>query len=169
MFAHLRKCWLQAAVLLTLVVLEVPNLVFAQGSGEIRAGAIGGLKLDYGFFKSYVEPVFLKRRVNHARCYVCHEEGRNRLRLEKLLPGKDYWTEEQSRKNFETVSHMVVPGDPLQSRLLLHALAPEAGGDPTPRGMHPGGRQFATQEDPDFKRWAEWVSGAKASNPSDQK
>jgi len=32
-------------------------------------------KLDYEFFKSRVEPVFLTKRPDHARCYVCHVES----------------------------------------------------------------------------------------------
>jgi YVTN family beta-propeller protein len=52
----------------------------------------------------------------------------------------------------------VVPGDPSQSRLLLHPLAPESGGDP----FHSGGRQFATQNDPDWLTIARWVRADKA-------
>jgi hypothetical protein len=39
--------------------------------------------------------------------------------------------------------------------LLIHPLAPDAGGDK----FHGGGRQFASQEDPDWKIVAEWVRG----------
>ena len=28
---------------------------------------------DFEFFKSRVEPIFLKKRPSHARCYICHE------------------------------------------------------------------------------------------------
>jgi hypothetical protein len=31
--------------------------------------------LDYDFFKTKVEPIFLKKREGHTRCYVCHEES----------------------------------------------------------------------------------------------
>ena len=44
----------------------------------------------------------------------------------------------------------------------MHALAPEAEGNPRPTGMHHGGRQFETQDDPDCKTLAEWVRGTKA-------
>jgi len=113
--------------------------------------------LDYGFFKDRVEPIFLQKREGHTRCYVCHEESNNGLRLEKLSPGAASWTEEQSRKNFAVVSALVVPGDLANSRLLLHPLAPEAGGDL----FHSGGRQFASKDDPDWKILAQWVSGPK--------
>jgi hypothetical protein len=111
--------------------------------------------LDYKFFKINVEPIFLKKREGHTRCYVCHEESNNAFRLEKLPGGSAFWTEEQSRKNFDTVSALVVPGDPANSRLLLQPLAPEAGGNI----FHSGGRQFASKNDPDWKTLAQWVSG----------
>ena len=43
--------------------------------------------LDYEFFKTKVEPIFLKKREGHTRCYVCHEESTNPFRLEKLPAG----------------------------------------------------------------------------------
>ena len=115
-------------------------------------------KLDYDYFKSRVEPIFLEKRPTHTRCYVCHAESNNALRLEKLQDGANFWTEEQSRKNFATVSALVVPGDFAASPLLRHPLAPEAGGDT----FHSGGRQFASKDDPDWKILAQWANGATA-------
>jgi hypothetical protein len=64
-------------------------------------------QLDYEFFKTRVEPIFLKKRSDdHARCYVCHQmmrHGGGPLSLEMLPPGASFWTEEQSRNNFEVV------------------------------------------------------------------
>ena len=113
-------------------------------------------KLDYEFFKSRVEPVFLTKRPDHARCYVCHVESNNAFRLERLSPGARAWTEEQSRRNFEMVSILVNPGDPDTSRLLLHPLGPEGGGDV----FHSGGRQFPSKRDPAWRTLAAWVNGA---------
>ena len=113
-------------------------------------------KLDYEFFKSRVEPVFLTKRPDHARCYVCHVESNNAFHLERLSPGARAWTEEQSRRNFEVVSTLVNPGDPDTSRLLLHPLGPEAGGDV----FHSGGRQFPSKRDPAWRALAAWVNGA---------
>lgn len=118
-------------------------------------------KLDYEFFKSRVEPVFLTKRADHARCYVCHVESNNAFRLERLSPGASGWTEEQSRRNFEVVSILVNPGDPDTSRLLLHPLAPEGGGDV----FHSGGRQFASKHDPAWRTLAAWVNGATLASP----
>jgi hypothetical protein len=113
-------------------------------------------KLDYEFFKSRVEPVFLAKRPDHARCYVCHVESNNAFRLERLAPGARAWSEEQSRRNFEMVSILVNPGDPDTSRLLLHPLGPEGGGDV----FHSGGRQFTSKRDPAWRTLAAWVNGA---------
>ena len=113
-------------------------------------------KLDYEFFKSRVEPVFLTKRPDHARCYVCHVESNNAFRLEMLSRGARFWTEEQSRRNFEVVSTLVNPGDPDTSRLLLHPLGPEGGGDV----FHSGGRQFPSKHDPAWRTLAAWVNGA---------
>lgn len=113
-------------------------------------------KLDYDFFKSRVEPIFLTKRPDHARCYVCHVESNNALHLERLSPGARGWTDEQSRRNFETVALLVNPGDPGTSRLLLHPLAPEGGGDV----FHSGGRQFGSKRDPAWRTLAAWVNGA---------
>src|ERR1700712_1758316 len=93
--------------------------------------------LDYGFYKSHVEPIFLTKREGHTRCVVCHAESNNALHLEKR-PGPSGWSDEQSRRNFETVSKLVNPGDPDTSRLVMQPLAPEAGGNV----YHSGGRQF---------------------------
>src|ERR1700692_4500940 len=98
-------------------------------------------KLDYEFFKSRVEPVFLTKRPDHARCYVCHVESNNAFRLERLSPGARDWTEEQSRRNFEMVSILVNPGEPDTRRLLLHPLGPEGGGDV----FHSGGRTLPSK------------------------
>src|SRR5205814_971481 len=61
-------------------------------------------------------------------------------------------------RNFENAVQQVVPGDPASSRLLIHPLAPEAGGDP----FHSGGRQFASQTDPDWLVLADWVRGLRS-------
>jgi len=123
--------------------------------------------LDYEFFKTRVEPIFLKRRsVNHARCYACHEKTKHfsGLRLESLSPGNSFWTEEQSRRNFETVSKLVVPGNVDKSMFPHHPLAPEAGGDA--ERFHSGGRQFESQDDPDFQTIVQWIRGENTAGSS---
>lgn len=111
--------------------------------------------LVYETYKTSVEPIFLKKRPGHARCVVCHMDSNNAFRLQKLTPGSTSWTEEQSRRNFEMVSKLVVLSDPLSSRLLLAPLAPEAGG----AAYHSGGRQFSSKNDPDWEILAQWAAG----------
>ena len=113
--------------------------------------------LDFEIYKTKVEPVFLKKREGRARCVVCHSANNNDLRLEALAAGSTTYTEAQSRKNFEVVSKLVRPGDPDKRRLLLHPLAPDAGGDEG----HGGGQQFVSKSDPDWQAIADWVRRAK--------
>jgi len=119
--------------------------------------AVPSASLDYDFFKSKVEPIFLNKRPDRARCISCHTVDMQRpLQLEPLSPGSKTWTEEQSRKNFDLVRRMVVPGS-MKSPLLVHALAEEAGGD----FFHSGGKQFASQADPEWQTLRTWVMGGK--------
>ena len=111
--------------------------------------------LDFDYYKANVEPIFLERNPGFTRCVVCHSgEGRVGF-LEELSPNATMWDDDQSRLNFEAVSRLVSPGQPLASRLLMHPLEPDAGGDE----FHNGGRQFASQDDPNFKTLAAWVNG----------
>ncbi len=112
--------------------------------------------LDFEFFETRVEPIFLKERPGHARCYGCHILPNRGFYLATLTAGSSAWTNEQSQLNFKSALDQVVPGDALASRLLTHPLAPEAGGDP----FHSGGRQFDSQNDADWLVIAEWVRGA---------
>jgi hypothetical protein len=112
--------------------------------------------LDYAYFKAKVQPIFVAKRPGHAPCVMCHAEANNMLRLQKLPHGQT-WSEEDTRKNFDTVSKIVeATDDPLRSKILIHPLAPEAGGDP----FHSGGRQFADKNDPNWKIIADWANGA---------
>ena len=123
---------------------------------QASATCSGAQALDYEFFKASVEPIFLQKRPGHTRCYVCHaERSNNAFKLEKLAAGSSFWSETQSRRNFEMASRLVVPGKPDSSLLLLHPLAPEAGGS----AYHSGGRQFATKNDAEWKTIARWVGG----------
>jgi hypothetical protein len=162
MISNVRPKRILASFLLaSAVALYAPVPFAAQGPSASRPS------LDYEFFKTRVEPIFLKKRwPDHARCYICHEVSRHGggpLSLERLSPGTSFWTEEQSRTNFQIVSKLVTPGNPLTSLLLLMPLAPEVGGI---ADTHQGGRQFTSQDDPDWKIMAAWVRGQKAGGSS---
>src|SRR6266566_1858309 len=132
----------------------VAFLALASVSGTIAQTAP---KLDYDYFAKRVEPIFLAKRAGHARCYMCHVESNNALRLERLPSGAQVWTDEQSAKNFAAVSKLVNPGDPDTSRVLQHPLAPEGGGNV----FHSGGRQFASKKEAGWQTIAAWINGAK--------
>ena|SRR5437899_3362097 len=113
--------------------------------------------LDYEFFRQRVQPIFLEKRPGHARCYVCHRGSTATSYLQLLSPGAATWNDEQSRKNFEAIRRYVVPGHPEQSRLLIHPLAEQAGGD----DFHGGGRQFASTQTREWQTIAAWIRGEK--------
>jgi hypothetical protein len=114
--------------------------------------------LDFEFFRNKVQPIFLARREGHARCIACHAAATG-MRLQPLPSGSTTWSEGDSRTNFESVRRMVVPGS-LKSRLLMHPLATDAGGD----FFHNGGKHFASQSDPEWTVLKDWVMGARAGN-----
>jgi hypothetical protein len=129
--------------------------MFALASSTQVSKAAGAL--DYEFYKAKVQPIFLIKRPGHAPCVMCHAGANNMLHLEKLPEGQTAWTEDQTRKNFDTVAKIVnAVDDPLTAKILVHPLAPEAGGD----AFHSGGRQFADKKDPNYKIIAQWIEGA---------
>jgi hypothetical protein len=142
-------------------VLSITAVLAALAICTSDAMAQTAPKLDFAFFKNRVEPIFLSKRPGYARCTVCHVESNNAFRLEKLPPNARAWTDEQSRANFDMASKLVNPGDPENSRLLLHPLAPEDGGDV----FHSGGRQFPSKRDAAWRTLAAWVNGATLAPP----
>jgi len=135
---------------LLLVGLSVPRAVWSQ-------------PLDFRTFRAKVEPIFMQPRPGNSvgpggSCFVCHTKVTSRLKLQPLATGATGWTEEESRKNYAAVLRLVVPGDPLKSRLLLHPLAADAGGDPS----HAGGKYWISQEAGEFQTIAAWVRTGSA-------
>jgi hypothetical protein len=122
-------------------------------AGGSNAAPAAAAPLDYEYFKTKVEPIFLAKRPGHARCIACHASG-TPLRLQPLSPGHATWTEEESAKNFQAVRRVVVPGS-LKSRLLLHPLDEQAGGD----FYHSGGKHWTSQDDAEWQTLKAWVLG----------
>jgi YVTN family beta-propeller protein len=112
--------------------------------------------LDYDMFKASVQPILLNKRPGNARCVSCHTAG-GAAYLQRLAPGQTTWDEEQSQKNFDRVKRLVVPGAPEKSRLLMHPLAVEAGGDE----FHGGGKHFMSRDSAEWRVLAAWVRGEK--------
>jgi hypothetical protein len=126
-----------------------------QAKGQAASSSAASAALNYEFFKAKVEPVFLNPRAGHTRCVVCHTINNAPLHLVPLSPGSTSWNEQQSRQNFELVQRVAAPGL-LESPLLKHPLAQEAGGDP----HHGGGQQFSSQSDPEWLTLKAFVLGA---------
>ena len=143
---------LAVSLAVILAVLCVAPALLAQQK------AVSPATLDYEFFKANVQPIFLAKRPGHARCIACHGEGTT-MRMEPVSEGRSTWTEEQARKNFEIVRLRVVPNDPGRSRVLIHPLALEAGGDL----YHSGGKHWKSQDDPEWQTLANWVCGRKTN------
>jgi hypothetical protein len=116
--------------------------------------------LDYEFFKARVQPIFMATRGEHARCTSCHIPAAGAFRLQPLSAGATSWNEEQTRRNFQSASQLVAPGDPLSSRLLMHPLGATAGGDP----FHTGGKQWTSKDDPEWQVLLAWVTGKTSTN-----
>ena len=121
------------------------------------------VELDFDYFKNEVQPIFLSKRDGNVRCVQCHTRSSS-FRIQALEGDNLFFTEAQSRMNFESASQFVVPGDdPLKSRFLTHPLATSAGGDP----FHGGGTHFQSTYDPEWRIMADWVAGAtKRREPS---
>jgi hypothetical protein len=128
-----------------------------------RADATSAVALDYAYFKTQVQPLFVAKREGLVRCIQCHSRGTGSGFLLQPLPeGTTAWNEEQSRQNFESARRLVSPGAPTASRLLMHPLARTAGGDP----FHGGGKHWGSQESPEWQTLANWVNGRTASGSS---
>jgi YVTN family beta-propeller protein len=144
-----------------LILLAAVSLATSMSPFSTRAAAQAPPRpaapaLDYEFFKTRVQPIFLAERPGHARCIACHGSG-TPMRLQALAGGRNAWTEEESRKNFDVVRRMVVPGS-AKSRLLMHPLAEQAGGD----FYHNGGKHWTSQNDTEWQTLKAWVMGATA-------
>jgi hypothetical protein len=112
--------------------------------------------LDFEVFKDKIQPLLAEKRPGHARCITCHSTG-TAFRLVRLPKGRSTYTDDESRRNFDAVARVVLPGVPMKSRLLTMPLRHEAGGTE----FHPGGKHWDTQDDPEWRTLADWVNRAK--------
>ena len=139
------------AALLTQYPATVVPRAQAPGAPAVSA-------LDYEFFKTKVQPIFLAKRDGHTRCVSCHSKG-TPMRLQALSPGAATWNEEQSRLNFRVVQARAVPNSLTSSKLLVHPLLAEGGGD----FYHSGGKHWNSFLDPEWQTLANWVCGRKGN------
>ena len=126
----------------------------AQGPGQSAASA-----LDFEYFRTKVQPIFVAKREGHTRCVSCHSRG-TPMRLQELSPGAATWSEEQSRKNFQVVQPRVIPRNLNSSKLLMHPLLSEGGGD----FYHSGGKHWNSILNEEWQTIANWVCGRKVND-----
>jgi len=138
-----------------------PLLVKAPVVQQAATPAAAASPLDYETFKTKVQPILTSPRKGNARCTACHSRGGGDSYLEPLAPGSTTYSEEQSRRNFDRVRRLVVPGDPLKSILLTNPLATEAGGSQ----WHGGGKHWQSQDNPEWQTLAAWVRAPKPAAP----
>ena len=101
-------------------------IAFAASTLSIAPVSSSGQQaLSFEQYRARVEPIFIAPRGGHgpgrSPCATCHVHSGTPLKLQPLQEGEDgrvFWSEEQSRMNFEVVSRLVVPGQPERSRLL---------------------------------------------------
>ncbi|MQA91880.1 MAG: hypothetical protein GEU90_16940, partial [Gemmatimonas sp.] len=133
----------------------------STADGAILASAAQGM--DFEFYRENVEPIFLRPRPGYVAgntpCVGCHTfQTTTPLKLEPLPNDGSQvsWTEEQSLRNFQVVSRLVIPHDPDNSRLLRKPLAEDAGG----AAEHTGGTFWESKDDPEWQVLAKWVNSA---------
>jgi hypothetical protein len=149
----------QATIFLALATLAAQLSNVAPGPWQrlaVRQSATGTVStspLDYEVFKTKVQPILTSPRKGNARCTACHSRAGGNAFLEPLAPGSAGYTEEQTRRNFERVQRLVVPGDPLKSVLLINPLAQQGGGS----HWHGGGKHWESQDNPEWQTLAAWV------------
>ena len=146
-------------------VAELPagdTTVVGPGEALSADAVVAGQALDFEYYRARVEPIFLDtRRVGDGResCAFCHAQndaapnGAPRF-LAALMPDAETWTVEQARDNFAAVSSLVVPGDPLDSRLLTYPLGVDVAGQP-----HPDMSPRITLNSPEYRTLAAWING----------
>ncbi len=78
----------------------------SQAESQAAPSSAASAALDYGFFKTKVEPVFLTKRPGHTRCVACHTSNNAPFHLVRLSPGSTNWNEEQSRQNFQLIQRV---------------------------------------------------------------
>jgi hypothetical protein len=130
--------------------------VRTRADAQPKVDASSKPALNYETYKSSVQPILISPRKGNARCTACHSHGGGNSYLEPLAPGSATYTEDQTRRNFDRVSRLVVAGQPLKSILLTNPLDETAGGS----HWHGGGKHWHSQEDPEWQALAAWVRGS---------
>lgn len=128
--------------------------------GASAGVADAAASVDFEFFRHCVQRVFLTGEDGALACTECHGSGGAMGFAGSIGEGRDFWNEEESRRNFRVALRLIEPGEPTRSRLLMHPLAYEGGGDYT----HNGARRWESMDDPEWQMLAQWVRGERTGN-----
>ena len=120
-------------------------LMLAATLGQQPAPPAAASALNYEFFKTKVQPIFLAKRPGHARCIACHGSG-TPVAPAAALAGKHDLERRGVAQELRGDPAGGCPGS-LKSRLLVHPLEEQAGGD----FYHSGGKHFSSQNDPEWQ------------------
>jgi hypothetical protein len=115
--------------------------------------------LDFEFFRTCVQQVFANPREGQIRCSSCHTGGI--IGFAPVAQRGGTWSDEEAKRAFQSISRLIIPGNPEQSRFLLKPLHPDGGGS----YAHNGPRRWPNREDPEWRMLADWVRG-KRTGPS---
>jgi hypothetical protein len=131
--------------------------VSAAGGAEAgEAMAEAPPTVDFDFFQNCVQRIFVTTTPGALPCAECHTSGAAGF-ARTIGDGRDFWNEVESRRNFSVAMRLIEPGEPTRSRLLMHPLAFEGGGDYT----HNGPRRWRSMDDPEWQMLAGWVRGER--------
>jgi len=114
---------------------------------------------DFEFFQNCVQRIFVTTRPGALPCAECHDAGSAGF-AGPIGGGREFWNEEESLRNFAIAARLIEPGEPTRSRLLMHPLAFEGGGDYT----HNGPRRWRSMDDPEWQMLAAWVRGERTGS-----
>jgi hypothetical protein len=111
--------------------------------------------VDFEFFRACVQPVFANPLEGHIKCSNCHAGGL--IGFAPVPQNGSTWNDQEAQRAFSTLSRLILPGNPEQSRFLLKPLHPDGGGSYT----HNGPRRWQSRTDPEWQMLAGWVRGER--------
>ncbi|MFL2546376.1 MAG: hypothetical protein ACJ0SL_03320 [Candidatus Rariloculaceae bacterium] len=107
------------------------------------SAAVAAPEVDYEFFRACMHPILYQVTPAGITCANCHV-----LEFAQADP----------QASWNAIERLIEPGQPTQSRLLMHPLHPDGGGD----YAHNGVRRWMTQDDAEWQMLAEWINGERA-------
>ena len=99
-------------------------------------------EVSFEFFQACVHPIFYQVTPGGLACANCH--------------GAEF-AQADAQVSWGNVQRLIEPGSPTQSRLLMHPMHPDSGGD----YVHNGVRRWRSQNDAEWQMLAGWVNGER--------